>query len=90
MAVRLTGWLEETFATQLLLGNNWLQEKNKQKERGVESDPERAWRGLYHDNGSCLDITNDIHPERNSYLRIIQAREIATLHTALLSDPSPL
>ena len=79
MAIRLTAWLEETFATQLLLGNHWLQEKNKQKERGAKSNTARAWRGLYHDNGSCLDITNDIHPERNSYLRIVQARDVTTL-----------
>ena len=89
MAFRLTGWLEETFATQLLLGNHWLQEKNKHKAQGVKSDPEREWRGLYHDSGSCLDITNDTNPERNSYLHIIQARETATLNiTSLLTPPS--
>jgi hypothetical protein len=82
MAISLTGWLEETFTSQLLLGNHWLQEKHKQKASGVKPDPERAWRGLYHDNGSCLDITNDIHPEHNSYLQIVQACEInmAALH----------
>ncbi|KAH3987695.1 hypothetical protein HBI80_100580 [Parastagonospora nodorum] len=72
MAVSLTAWLEEELATQLLLGNHWLQEKNKQKQSGVKADPERVWRGLYHDNGSCLEITNDIHPDRNSFLKIIQ------------------
>ncbi|KAH7078195.1 hypothetical protein FB567DRAFT_533373 [Paraphoma chrysanthemicola] len=72
MAVSLTAWLEETFATQLLLGNHWLQSKNEQKHTGARSEPERAWTGLYHDNGSCLDITNDLHPERNSSLQIVQ------------------
>jgi hypothetical protein len=84
MAIRLAGWLEETIATQLMLGNHWLQEKNKQKVSDVRTDPERAWRGLYHDNGSCLDITNDVHPERKSYLQIIQACEI---HVAPLPSP---
>jgi hypothetical protein len=82
MAIRLTGWLEETFAIQLLLGHSWLHEKNKLPRTGATSDPVRAWRGLYNDNGSCLDITNDIHPEHNSYLQIIQACDIVTLRTA--------
>jgi hypothetical protein len=89
MAVRLTGWLEDTFATQLLLGNSWLLEKNKQKKSGATPGSAQAWSGLYHDNGSCLDITNDIHPERNSYLQILQAREFVLQYITLLSD-SPL
>jgi hypothetical protein len=80
MAIRLTSWLEEELATQLLLGNHWVQEKNKVKQAGVAADAERVWRGLYHDNGSCLEITNDIHPERNCYLRLTQACAITTLH----------
>ncbi|KAF2031277.1 hypothetical protein EK21DRAFT_63545 [Setomelanomma holmii] len=73
MASYLTAWLEETFATQLLLGNDWLQLRSEQKGKRVKPDPEQAWRGLYHDNGSCLDITNEIHPEHDSCLRVIQA-----------------
>ncbi|KAF2819942.1 hypothetical protein CC86DRAFT_429381 [Ophiobolus disseminans] len=72
MARRLTVWLEETFTEQLLLGNHWLHDQKHKKQRGVKCDPEREWGGLYHDNGSCLDITNDIHPDRNRLLHIIQ------------------
>jgi hypothetical protein len=79
MALRLAAWLEETLATQLLLGHHWLQEKGQQKAAGIKSDPERAWRELYHDNGSCLDITNDVHPDRNAYLQVLQACETAVL-----------
>jgi hypothetical protein len=78
MAIRLVAWLEETFATQLLLGNSWLQEKNTQRALGIKLDPERAWRGLYHDNGSCLDISNDTDTEHKCYLKIIQARSDMT------------
>jgi hypothetical protein len=81
MASCLAGWIEETLTTQLLLGRSWLYEKNRQVNSGATSGPARAWRGLYHDNGSCLDITNDIHPERISYVQIIQARETATLYS---------
>jgi hypothetical protein len=76
--IRLTCWLEETFATQLLLSDDRLQEKNSKKKESVKSDLERAYRGLYHDNGSCLDITNDIDPEHKSYLQIIQACDSST------------
>lgn len=79
MAVRLTAWLHEEVATQLVLGNHWLQEKNSQKELGIKTDSERVWRGLYHDNGSCLEITNDIHPDRNSFLKIVQVCEAVPL-----------
>ncbi|KAH7405983.1 hypothetical protein DE146DRAFT_609392 [Phaeosphaeria sp. MPI-PUGE-AT-0046c] len=78
MAVRLTAWLEEICATQLLLGNHWLNDKNRTRDdyrqTGVRVDPEREWEGLYHDNGSCLDITNDIPQGRDCYLTIIKAR----------------
>ncbi|KNG44208.1 telomerase holoenzyme est3 subunit [Stemphylium lycopersici] len=73
MALRLDGWLEETFESQLLLGNHWLQQRHERKKSGVKGERDRDWEGLYHDNGSCLDITNCIHPERNSALRILQA-----------------
>ncbi|KAH8723121.1 hypothetical protein GQ44DRAFT_685872 [Phaeosphaeriaceae sp. PMI808] len=89
MAVRLQGWLEETIATQLLLGNNWLQQKNSQRSSGVKSETDRAWRGLYHDNGSCLDIINDIDPERNSYLQILSPYVLTDGQTHILPHFSP-
>ncbi|KAH7381727.1 hypothetical protein BKA66DRAFT_418916 [Pyrenochaeta sp. MPI-SDFR-AT-0127] len=63
-------WLEETFEEQLLLANNWLQDQRRKKESGVRTTFDRTWEGLYHDNGSCLDTSNDIHPERNSALQL--------------------
>ncbi|KAJ4373962.1 hypothetical protein N0V83_002701 [Neocucurbitaria cava] len=70
MDIQLSSWLERTFEEQLLLGNSWLQEKNKTKESRVKSKFDRNWEGLYHDNGSCLEIINWIHPERNSSLQV--------------------
>lgn len=79
MAIRLTAWLEDICATQLLLGNHWLNDKNRirdeYRQTGVKLDPEREWEGLYHDNGSCLDITIDTPPGCECYLTILQARE---------------
>jgi hypothetical protein len=72
MAIRLVAWLEETFAKELLLGNSWLQEKNLNKALGVKLDPDRVWEGLYNDNGSSLDISNDIPAEYKCYLKIVQ------------------
>ncbi|KAF2132029.1 hypothetical protein P153DRAFT_394208 [Dothidotthia symphoricarpi CBS 119687] len=74
MALRLTGWLEDTFTTELLLGNSWLQQKNAAKEQNLAPEPRRKWAGLYRDDGSSLDIINHIHPERNSCLQLLQAR----------------
>ncbi|KAL6712337.1 hypothetical protein ACN47E_000214 [Coniothyrium glycines] len=72
MDVPLCGWLEEHVEGQLLLGHHWLHDKTKQKEAGIKTESDRDWRGLYHDNGSCLDIINDIHATRASALQVIQ------------------
>jgi hypothetical protein len=58
MDVRLHAWLEDTFQSQLLLGNHWLHEKHKKKKPGVKAERDRDGKGIYHDNGSCLDIIN--------------------------------
>jgi hypothetical protein len=73
MALRLNGWLEDTFESQLLLGNQWLRDKHEQKQSGVKRELDRSWAGIYHDNGSCLDIINEIHPEHNTTLLVVQA-----------------
>jgi hypothetical protein len=90
MAIRLTAWLEEICATHLLLGNHWLADRvrvrvrDEHRQTGVKLDPDRDWEGLYHDNGSCLDITNDTPPGRNCYLTILKARESLLSHAATL------
>lgn len=88
MAVRLTAWLEEICATQLLLGNLWLSDRDQardgHRQTGVKLDPDRDWEGLYHDNGSSLDITNDTPPGRNCYLTISKARECILYHASPL------
>jgi hypothetical protein len=76
MDTRLNGWLEDTFESQLLLGNRWLRDRHDKKNAGAKTDLDRNWEGLYHDNGSCLDITNHIHPERNTALQVIQACDL--------------
>lgn len=73
MSVRLNSWLEDTFATQLLLGQFWLEQGLIQKERGIVRESEQAWKELYRDNGSCLDIINTVDPDQNIYLRVAQA-----------------
>ncbi|OAL56904.1 hypothetical protein IQ07DRAFT_638295 [Pyrenochaeta sp. DS3sAY3a] len=68
MAVRLVAWLEQTFEEQLLLGNHWLHDKNKLKASGAQTAHDRGWRELYHDNGSCLDIFNQLDRSQHSTL----------------------
>ncbi|KAF1841815.1 uncharacterized protein K460DRAFT_345032 [Cucurbitaria berberidis CBS 394.84] len=76
MDIQLHGWLEGTVQEQLLLGNSWLRDKNSRKEAGVKTQFDKTWDTLYHDNGSCLDIINSIHPERNSALQILQTNPL--------------
>ncbi|KAF2877151.1 hypothetical protein BDV95DRAFT_601564 [Massariosphaeria phaeospora] len=72
MSNRLTPWLEETFACQLLLGNRWLKAKTSNSQAGIKPDPDREWAGLYEDSGSCLDIIDEIHPTQNANIVILQ------------------
>lgn len=74
MAVQLKAWLADTFEWQLVLGNHWLHERHEKKKLGVKPERDRTWEGLYHDNGSCLDIANYIHPEVDSPLHVLQVR----------------
>jgi len=76
MAVCLNAWLEETFQSQLLLGSHWLRQRYETKASGVHIKLDRDWEGVYHDNGSCLDIINHIHPEHNTTLQVLQARDV--------------
>jgi hypothetical protein len=87
MAVRLNAWLEETIAWQLVLANNWLQERHEKKKSGVKTERDAAWEGLYHDNGSSLDITNYIHSEHNSALQVLQVRATCFMLCPLPSHP---
>jgi hypothetical protein len=79
MANSPTPWLEETITEQLQLGRDWLELKNDVKQSEPRAEPGRAWAGLYHDNGSCLDITNEFeeYSDSNKCLKIIKAREFA-------------
>lgn len=70
----LRPWLADTFRVELLLGNNWLQQKNRAKQAGSTKELHRAWEGLYRDNGSCLDITNTLDSTQKNALRVVQAR----------------
>ncbi|KAF1941581.1 hypothetical protein EJ02DRAFT_455098 [Clathrospora elynae] len=72
MATRFHAWLEDTFEAQLLLGNHWLKQQHEKKKTGVKTELDRTWEGLYHDNGSCLDIINYIYPDTNSALQLIK------------------
>lgn len=76
MALRLSAWLEETFESQLLLGNQWLQDTFEKKRSGVRAQLHRQW-DVYHDNGSSLDIINYVHSDRNSALLVLKAGDTA-------------
>ncbi|KAL5119499.1 hypothetical protein ACEQ8H_002564 [Pleosporales sp. CAS-2024a] len=89
MAVHLTAWLHDELATQLLLGNSWLLEKTAHKEANSRLDIGRIWRGLYHDNGSCLDITNELSLERDYFLSVVQARDCAPMRSPALGPSDP-
>ena len=58
MAVSPTAWLHDQVKTQLDLGHSWLQHKNRQKAHFDRPSTaiDRKWEGIYHDNGSCIDI----------------------------------
>ncbi|KAI4956229.1 hypothetical protein J4E91_000440 [Alternaria rosae] len=87
MALRLSAWLEETFESQLLLGNQWLQDIFEKKRSGVKAQLHRQW-DVYHDNGSSLDIINYVHSDRNSAL-LVSPLTLTDGQVQLLSQFTP-
>ncbi|KAG9187675.1 hypothetical protein G6011_05546 [Alternaria panax] len=61
--------LEDTFESQLLLGNQWLQDRHEKKKSRARPETAKLW-SAYHDNGSSLDTLNYVHPKRNCALRL--------------------
>ncbi|KAJ4366627.1 hypothetical protein N0V95_000128 [Ascochyta clinopodiicola] len=62
MAVSPTAWLHEEVKTQLELGDSWLADKNKANAAldGPSITADSRWKGIYHDNGSCIEIFGPI------------------------------
>ncbi|KAF9698836.1 hypothetical protein EKO04_003158 [Ascochyta lentis] len=62
MAVSPTAWLHEEVKTQLELGNAWLADKNRANAALARPSTivDTRWEGIYHDNGSCIDIVGPI------------------------------
>lgn len=60
----LTPWLHDQVLTHLALGHSWLEEKLKAKALASSrsgkckqsATVDCKWQGIYHDNGSCIDI----------------------------------
>ncbi|KAF2705016.1 hypothetical protein K504DRAFT_460801 [Pleomassaria siparia CBS 279.74] len=77
-------WLAETIVTQLHLGHHWHREQLTKKLNGIKPDPDAHWIGLFEDNGSCLDITNDVDPEQSGIVQIVKVNPLT------ISDGSSL
>ena len=62
----LAPWLYDQVQTHLALGQSWREEKLKAKaltRSGTQSATvDRKWQGIYHDNGSCIDIIGPLSP----------------------------
>ncbi|KAF3034641.1 hypothetical protein E8E11_003283 [Didymella keratinophila] len=58
MALTLQPWLHQDVKDQLDLGHSWFDEKLKAKAKSAKPSTsiDKKWEGLYHDNGSCIDI----------------------------------
>lgn len=66
MAASLPIWIHDEVTTQLELGNSWLQEKNRAKANFARpsTSVDKKWAGIYHDNGSCIDVVGPIFLDR--------------------------
>ncbi|KAF3004267.1 hypothetical protein E8E13_008215 [Curvularia kusanoi] len=64
MSANLTPWLHDTIQTQLSLGQNWQEERLRAKASSSKPSAtvDRKWEGIYHDNGSCIDIIGPLSP----------------------------
>lgn len=79
----LTPWLYDQVQTHLALGHSWLEEKLKAKalslsRSGTQSATvDRKWQGIYHDNGSCIDIIGPLSPlDGSGRVLVLQVRSL--------------
>ncbi|KAJ4384213.1 hypothetical protein N0V86_001060 [Didymella sp. IMI 355093] len=84
MALTLRPWLHQDVQDQLRLGHSWLVEKTKAKAKLTKpsASVDKKWEGLYHDNGSCLDIIVPFCPEQAHVLvlkALNRSNEIASI-----------
>ncbi|KAF1949887.1 hypothetical protein CC80DRAFT_497114 [Byssothecium circinans] len=68
----LTPWLVDNVSISLQLGRQWLQDKFIKKQDSPKSNPDRAWAGIYADDGSSLDIFEEARPDHGGNLQIVQ------------------
>lgn len=75
MSACLTPWLHDHVQTHLALGHSWLEEKFRAKAlSGRQSATvDRRWQGIYHDNGSRIDIIGPLSPFHGKVL-VLQVR----------------
>ena len=76
MALSLSVWLHDEVKTQLDLGHSWLGDKNRLKATLDKPSAyvDRKWEGLYHDNGSCIDIVGPLSSGQAQVL-VLQASQ---------------
>lgn len=77
----LAPWLYDQVQTHLALGHSWLEEKLKAKalsRSGTQSATvDRKWQGIYHDNGSCIDIIGPLSPlDGSGRVLVLQVRSL--------------
>ncbi|KAF2643249.1 hypothetical protein P280DRAFT_467306 [Massarina eburnea CBS 473.64] len=89
--IALKPWLADQVSISLRLGRVWLQQKLVKKDEQPASDPDRAWAGIFADDGSSLE---DLLPNTNGNLQVVKETPLtvtdgkATIVAALIRDPS--
>lgn len=81
-------WLQDAVVSDLLLGNLWLEQKISNRSLDSKSEPD--WRGLYHDNGSRLDIINDVGGDQPLIAQVVRVRRAVHLQTCIEHANDPL
>lgn len=78
-------WLHDQVHSQLALGHSWLEESLKAKAAPAKPSAavDRKWAGIYHDNGSCIDISGPLSP-LDATLLVLQVRCAAVAACLLL------
>jgi hypothetical protein len=68
----LQRWLKVVTRDQVYLAAGWCHDRAKETQHTVQPAVERAWAGIYEDNGSCVDIFDETPPELSRNVLVLK------------------
>jgi hypothetical protein len=64
--------LEVLTTDLILLAAGWCRDRAKETQQAIQPVLQKAWAGIYEDNGSCIDIIEEALPGQKIDLQVVE------------------